>query len=683
MPPIVVKDREGRAYEVDETKADELLASGQGFVRETPTEAAERSVETARKAYYSTPGAKVTTALSTFGSTVSGGITDALAGLDPTMGEHFAAGREYNPGYAVAGGVLGGVSGVGVAGLASKAGSAIAKTAEGAGALTKLGRAAAGSATEGAIYGAGQGVSEVSLSDDPLTLDNIVSTIGSNALFGGTVGGVAGLATKGTGLALRKAKGALDDLATKGPAEVDAMAGKAFADDVAKFRKQTVDDTLFLSVRGSADRETKGIAKDWLDADRAVDRALKSPKSIARDPKRVLSALEQQEYAMERVVAKTDELAAKFAADTSGERLAALQKVPAALERNRALQAKITELAAKPAATGGAQSLAKNMLGGQVFGMVSSLASAVPVLGAIPGVAQLAGSIASKVVTGGLEKSLTAQAARVSKALGTVLDVGAKLAPAAPVLASKFMAAVRYSEAPPQPKPKKGQKAKKQPTPKLADSFEARAKELREMTEYDMAGNTVMRPAARMKLGAQLNGVRAADPLLADRIETSLARRYEYLASVLPKAPDIAAMSTGPGPMWRYSDMEMRAWARIAHALEDPIGVVERLGAGMVTPDEAKAFRAVYPELFANIQQQIMAQLPALQQKLPYQKRLALSIFSGVPVDPSLDPRILGVLQAQFEQEPGSEGGTQAPTPEPQFGSVRATEPTAAQAREA
>jgi hypothetical protein len=129
--------------------------------------------------------------------------------------------------------------------------------------------------------------------------------------------------------------------------------------------------------------------------------------------------------------------------------------------------------------------------------------------------------------------------------------------------------------------------------------------------------------------------------------------------------------------------MEMRTFARYVAAVEDPGGVEERLAAGTVTPEDAEAYRTVYPERFAALQTQILQSLPTLKKTLPYQRRLSFSIFTGVPVDPSMAPNIVAALQSQFEQEPGSEGGMQAPKAQPQFGSVKKSleEPTPAQHR--
>lgn len=55
-----------------------------------------------------------------------------------------------------------------------------------------VGAATAG-ATEGAFFGAGQGVSNVSLSEDPVTVEGMLGEIGSNALYGAGIGGGAGI----------------------------------------------------------------------------------------------------------------------------------------------------------------------------------------------------------------------------------------------------------------------------------------------------------------------------------------------------------------------------------------------------------------------------------------------------------------------------------------------------------
>jgi hypothetical protein len=292
--------------------------------------------------------------------------------------------------------------------------------------------------------------------------------------------------------------------------------------------------------------------------------------------------------------------------------------------------------------------------------------------------------LAGKMVHGVVKKlgaNTAAAAERGSKAVQTFLDVTQKATPHAPIIATQVLGAVRYSQP---DKPQRSKRLKQETAGKrlhLADAFKARADELRSQMTVAPDGSLQMHPAAREKMAEQLAPIRAVDPVLADRIETNKARAIAFLASKLPKKPDIAGMSIGPDT-WKPSDMEMRTFARFVHAVEDPHGVLERLSSGTVSPEDAEAVRSVYPEMHADITQQIIAEVSALKKPLPYQRRLALTIFTGVAVDPALDPRVLNVLQASFAREEGTEGGVQAPVAQPAFGSVSKETGTPSQQRQ-
>ncbi len=656
MPPEqkvnVVDPASGKTFAVDESEAARLAADG--WAREGAASKVSRLNEEVLEDEYGGVVGAGTAALAGGVRTVTGGISDAVfRGLG--VEQEFADLKRVNPGASIVGEVAGAFVPVGLPGLAARAGKAAGSVVDGAGIGAKLFGAAKTGVVEGAIYGAGSGVSEVALSKDPVSIERAISTIGSSALFGGAVGGVVGGALGAGGAALRKGKQVLDDVATRSAAtgQVDDVAKKAFVDDVSAFRKATVTDELFLVTKGAADRETKTLGKIWLESDKAIDRALRNPKALVSEPKRVLAALQQQEHALEQVLAKSDDFAARFKADTTATRTTALSKVPNALEQNRALQSKIANLTAKPAEGLAVPGFAQNMLGGTAFGVVAGAVGSVagPVIGG------LAGAAASKFVTEGLTKALSKQAARTSKAIGAFLSVGEKVAPIVPVLATKALAAVSY-----------GKTGKRELSGSgLAGLYKSRVAEVKSQTEYDVTGRAVMRADARARVADSLAPLRQGDPIAADRMETIAARRIEAIANRIPRKPDMAGVPHGPDH-WQPSDMEMRALARFMHAVEDPIGIVERLTAGTVTPEDASAMKEVYPEMYQQIQTEILSKLPTLRQTLPFQRRLALSIFSGVPVDASIDPKVLSVIQAAYESEAAP------PMPSPQFGSVKNNE---------
>src|SRR5262249_14045258 len=154
--------------------------------------------------------------------------------------------------------------------------------------------------------------------------------------------------------------------------------------------------------KGAEDAEVRALGKRTLKADRQLDNLLDNPKRLAEKPELARAALQQQEAALEEMIAKGDKLRASFAGDTSGARAAALDNVPAALERNRALQARMAELSAAPtserlkaiadasdvlqSAAGAKKPLPQQLLEGSVFGHVTAMASPLgplaPMIGA-------------------------------------------------------------------------------------------------------------------------------------------------------------------------------------------------------------------------------------------------------------------------------------------------------------
>ena len=166
-------------------------------------------------------------------------------------------------------------------------------------------------------------------------------------------------------------------------------------------------------------------------------------------------------------------------------------------------------------------------------------------------------------------------------------------------------------------------------------------------------------------------------PLLADAadaLETHGVRRIEFLAGKMPKVTQIGTTRLMP------PEGAIRAWARMVAAADNPGEIEERVAHGTVTREDREVMQALYPERYAAFVRQVVEH-PQDVAKLPYQNRLSLALFTGAPVDATLDPRILGAMQGVYAREPGTEGGTQAPRPQPAFGSVKAPEATPAERR--
>ncbi len=735
-----------------------------GFRPESGAGAAQRVVGDVREERYGGALGKGAATLLGIARTATVGGTDVIANLTGDA-DAVAAYREVNPGASLVGEIAGAFVPVGAGAAAGRLGARIAKTGEGAGAVTRAVRAGAGYGAEGAIMGAGQGVSELALSDDPLSIERVASVMSSNVLFGGATGGAVGMGGSAVGSVLRKAKGALDDFASKTgsvsddladldvkqlrtarEAEVDSLVAAqtqqkaALVDDLGAYRNTVKDANPWLVV-------TEGEASSLLtQSSKQLRNAMNDPVGLGKNPASVLKALRVQENALTKALGETDEITKRLTSQNkklakelgeelatlpdnldevvltgkharrygawadvkvpkagevrinrqkatefldaldggavAGSEAAALNRLPEVLDANRALQQRIEAATVSKAdlvsdrlkqiddakdalSAGGKKGMGEQMAGGAAYSTAASLTSAVPIIG--PFLAPFAGAKAAQIVGDGLGKAAKQQAQRMADGIGKFLSVGGKVAPAAPVLATKVLSAVAFGTEKPAGK-------------SLPALYKARSAEVRAQVTMTPTGPQ-MSPAARQKMAAQLAPVRAANPLIADRIETQAAARLAFIASKLPKRPEVGGLPMGPD-RWQPSELEMRTWARYVAAAEDPGGVMDRLAAGRVTPEDAETMRTLYPEMLAELTQNLLEQLPTLKKTLPYERRLALSILTGVPVDPAMNPRILRVLQASFAAEPGTEGGTQAPMPQAQFGSVKNQEATPSQQRQ-
>lgn len=787
MPVTLVDPATGDAHDIPDELVGDYL--DRGFVAESSAQRSERLAGDVRQEVFGGAGGQVVAGAAGLARGATLGLSDAAArALYGDEASLFLRGvRDANPltstvteiGGALAPTLLSGGAAL-PAGLASRAGASVAQLGAEAGVAGKIGAAALGGAAEGALVGAGAGVTELALSGDPLTLEHVASTLSSNALYGAAFGAGGGALGKGVELGIGRAKQAVDaireraalaraagdagvgDLASldaKGlraarDAELDQLAAaqveqrtaarSAAVDDAIAYRQAVREADPYLALSEGADAAP--LAK----AARVLRNQLDDVRGLRENPHGLLKPLRVEEQALERAIANRAELGAKLEAVNQriasdlGEELATLPdaathvslsgkaarryasyadvRVPKAgalqvtrddaaafldalrageiqgagqralgslddlLARNRALQDRIKVGTAAPlprseltseriSAIDAARDalsaprvepLGSKLLGHTAFSAASGLARLIPGVGTL--LAPFAGARAADAVTGlvsgALGKAALRSTERAATAASAFLDVAGRAAsaaaPAAAPVASRVLSSVRYGAA------KRGED---EPT-SLPELYRRRTGELKALTHYTPDGRVEMRPAERARIAAQLDGVRAVSPRAADQLETIAVRRIEYLSSIMPRRPDIAGGPVGPD-RYQPSELEIRSWARSVAAVEDPRGVLERAASGQVTPEDVDALRNVYPELLADFTAQVAAELPALRETLPYVRRLSLSLLTGVAVDPALDPAVLSVLQGQFPAEPGSEGGTQAPRAQPQFGSLK------------
>jgi hypothetical protein len=521
-----------------------------------------------------------------------------------------------------------------------------------------------------------------------------------------------------------------------------ATENAAIADEILAWTKATKQKKPWLSTQAydeagtripNPDGELREIAAVTYRADKSLRKITDNLKSLKERPWKARDALQVHEQALERLASRADDIRAGLVAEgrDAGFRSEALDSVDELLQKNRAIQdrmARLKSFEASPASTPRLQALddAADDVGrwatssrlDELENAVRDLKAQKPASAALDAIDEAKANLASggglfetlkdkavrtgttglatavggaffgpagatvgafmgpelaKLLTGRLGKASAAVAARTGQALGALSRGADAAAKVAPVGALTVLSGTSFG-----PKQKQDRKPSKR---QLANAFHERASEIRAQTTNGPDGRTAMTPEAREAVASVLSGLRHVAPFLADMMETVAARRVSFLADKLPKRPDVMAVKAGPDT-WTPSDYEIAKFARYVRATQEPAEVIERLNHGTLTPEDREAFQAVYPEWFNEIKMDLITRLPEIRQTLPYKKKLALSIFFDAPVVPSMDPRILRVLQSTYNFEPGTEGGTMGQLAKPQFGSIKKTEePTPAQER--
>lgn len=594
---------------------------------------------------------------------------------------------------------------------------------------------------------AATGARELAIAGDALTAEQVGASLSTSAMLSGKGTSAAERALGRSGRALDEgtiARSGLTDipddligldakgLRTAALEEKAALRAQAEAEKGAlegalvPLRKQIADEVLAMHAELKAERnvssvvtgkggiysELKGIEgirdvnSQIVGSFNNLNKAYANPIAIAENPDRLIGHLQMRQAGLEGLQKLEPQIRAAMPGDA---RLAGLDHVGDALTQTReqisTLQAlskanpvnseRLTNLSAgvsprlnaieaaqEAIKTAPEVGLAQKGMQAGAFAGVTALAHAIPGVGIM---APFAGKWASDAIGKTFEHLAAGKAAvanRTKAALDAFLSVGKNVTPAAAGLAAartatQVLSSARFAPSSEDAAESKGGKP-------LVNAYKARSAEIRSQTMYDQTGTVVIRPEARQAIAQRLASVGAVNPLLADKLETQAVRNAEYISSTLPRQPDVGGLQIGPNN-WQPSDLAMRSWARTVRAVEDPGSVEEDLAHGILTPEAARAYRACYPERFLAMQSAIYTAAPTLSKTLPMRKKIALSIFSGVPLTPALMPNVLQVLQSTFAVEPGTAGGSQAPKPQPAFtafGSTPSKDKTAAQRSE-
>lgn len=192
-------------------------------------------------------------------------------------------------------------------------------------------------------------------------------------------------------------------------------------------------------------------------------------------------------------------------------------------------------------------------------------------------------------------------------------------------------------------------------------TLEEKRKEFRKQAEY--LKNMGEPQFAVREIEKRIAGGEGA-PAIQAAASAQLTKTAEFLQSKMPEDPMASETALFKQPYWEPSDYELAKFQRYVDAAENPITVLEHMAAGSVTPEEIETLQTLYPQMYDRLQKQVLDAIMKPDVNMSYDQRLMLSSIFDTPVDPTLQPNMMGALQqtfAQRKQAPQQGAQPQAP----------------------
>lgn len=170
-------------------------------------------------------------------------------------------------------------------------------------------------------------------------------------------------------------------------------------------------------------------------------------------------------------------------------------------------------------------------------------------------------------------------------------------------------------------------------TPAAVEAFQGRHGDL--ATAYDKRvaelsnANRDMGAGVRASMQTAMGGGYEAMPRLTQAATVTATRGAQYLQSQLPSGTSAPTMFQ-PSRKIQPSDLQIREFAQKWSAVANPLSVIDDLRRGTVTHAQIDALQAVYPQMYAEVQQKALEKIRALDQagkRMPFNDRLQLDLF--------------------------------------------------------
>ncbi len=565
------------------------------------------------------------------------GINEALegdAGLQALRAEERSGA---SLGGSIVAGIGGAALGIGVPGLAVKAGKAAAGAVKGGKAV----KGAIAGVTEGTIFGGSQAVANTLLHDKELTAESVVGGMGTGALFGGILGAAGGaLAGRAANKASKASKQAANELGETAFKQLDDLKR---AREALKLEAKGLPDAITrkawnaeLQVVSKAEREVTKVlgSKPSEFATKVARLEPVQLKKFVTDLKRydeatnLLANATGRELPPVQLFASADDFATKAGLNSGkASDIAAIAKTAGIKDADtfaaEVAGSPLAENAVKTWAASKKLGLGNAKSGGDFFkagfkaakGTLNWTNPAVA-MGAVLGRATGAISTAKATVGNGLVKAISnTKGLRVGYTPGS----------------ATVMNRVSFDA---------GLDVKPANTGKSQATYQARVAEL-------LAAQA--NPAAfQQKIRERVAPLAHMSPEAGEAIVAQTAKVAEYLAGKISRPATMFSFGSDDGlPVSQTTIDNLAAYMQGA---TDPLSIIDDIENEALDPRAAEAMRELYPTMFAEAQVRIATMTPDEKKKVPWSKQVQLSIFFGVPMHEILRPEAIAAIQDGYAQ---------------------------------
>lgn len=149
-------------------------------------------------------------------------------------------------------------------------------------------------------------------------------------------------------------------------------------------------------------------------------------------------------------------------------------------------------------------------------------------------------------------------------------------------------------------------------------------------------------------------------PDMAGATQAAMVRAVSFLMGKVPQAPDNGAL----GAPWTPSDSQVTDFLKIYNAIENPTSILKEVANGTLTKKTLEAVSTVHPNLFAEMQRELIDKLTDKKGPIPHRTKTMIGMFLGQPLTFAQTPA--ATLAAQKAYAMPTQAPSQQSKPAPQ-----------------